>query len=71
MTMENAKDIGQPAARRSLHAVVSPHCVNCLRWEGKHWYERARCSLLLMHTARLSTCEKFQAWPSLRANQKT
>lgn len=35
------------------------NCVNCLRWEGEHWHERARCSLLLIHTARLSTCEKF------------
>ena len=48
-----------------IRVSASPHCVNCLRWEGKHWYERARCSLLHMHTARLSTCEKFQAVPSL------
>lgn len=38
----------------------SRHCVNCLRWEGKHWQERGRCSLLLIPTARLSTCERFQ-----------
>lgn len=49
---------------------MTAHCVNCIRWEGKHWHERARCSLLLIKTARLSTCGKFQAWPSLVAKDK-
>ena len=38
-----------------------------MRWEGKGYSARSRCSLLLMVTEREQGCEKFRCWPSLRA----
>lgn len=34
-------------------------CVNCIRWEGKHFMEYAHCWQLLMKTPRLHTCRFF------------
>lgn len=65
-TREQIQKLGRNLAYAEVQVTLSEqsgasaHCVNCLRWEGKHWQERGRCSLLMMHTARLETCEKFQ-----------